>query len=418
MSTLNIALLTVGGVVLLVGLFSEPLKRSILSVPLVCLASGILLGPAVLGVLDPADWGDQATILEQAARLTIAISLMGIALRLPSGYPLRSWRSLVVLLGPVMVLMWLASGLLAFFVLGTSFWAAMLIGAVVTPTDPVVSSTIVQGDLAEKNLPTRIRHLLSGESGANDGLAYPLVFLSILMLQHSPSEALTEWLVRVLLWEVGAAIVLGALMGYGAGKLLDLARSRGYIAQPSYLAYTLALSLAVLGSTRLVDTDGILAVFAAGVALNMAVKTEDATQEENIQEAVNRFFVLPVFVLLGLALPWGEWVELGWKGPVLAALILLLRRLPWVLALTPLLPGASGARDGLFLGWFGPIGIAALFYATLVEHQAGLHEAWVVGSLVISASVLVHGVSAAPLTRLYGRHASGTSGEGAGAGGR
>ncbi len=311
MSTLNIALLTVGGVVLLVGLFSEPLKRSILSVPLVCLSAGVLLGPAVLGVLDPADWGNQAIILEQAARLTIAISLMGIALRLPSGYPLRRWRSLAVLLGPVMVLMWLASGLLAFVVLGTSFWAAMLIGAVITPTDPVVSSTIVQGDLAEKNLPARIRHLLSGESGANDGLAYPLVFLSILILQHPPGEALTEWLVRVLVWEVGAAVVLGALMGYGAGKLLDLAQSRGYITQPSYLAYTLALSLAVLGSTRLLGTDGILAVFAAGVALNMAVETENATEEERMQEAVNRFFVLPVFVLLGLALPWGEWAELG-----------------------------------------------------------------------------------------------------------
>ncbi len=418
MSTFNIALLTVGGVVLLVGLFSEPLKRSILSVPLVCLSAGVLLGPAALGVLDPADWGDQATILEQAARLTIAISLMGIALRLPSGYPLRRWRSLAVLLGPVMVLMWLASGLLAFFVLGVSFWAAMLIGAVVTPTDPVVSSTIVQGDLAEKNLPARMRHLLSGESGANDGLAYPLVFLSILMLQHPPGEALRDWLVQVLLWEVGAAIVLGALMGYGAGKLLEFAQSRGYVTQPSYLAYTLALSLAVLGSTRLLGTDGILAVFAAGVALNIAVETDDATQEERMQEAVNRFFVLPVFVLLGLALPWGEWADLGWKGPVLAALILLLRRLPWMLALTPLIPRAGGTRDGLFLGWFGPIGVAALFYATLAEQEAGLHEAWVVGSLVISASVLVHGVSAAPLTRLYGRRVSGAADEDAGAGGR
>ena len=149
MSTLNIALLTVGGVVLLVGLFSEPLKKSIFSVPLVCLAAGVLLGPAVFGVLDPADWGDQAVILEQAARLTVAVSLMSIALRLPSGYPLSRWRSLVVLLGPVMTLMWLTSGLLAFLVLGVSFWAAMLIGAVVTPTDPVVANSIVQGDLAE-----------------------------------------------------------------------------------------------------------------------------------------------------------------------------------------------------------------------------------------------------------------------------
>jgi len=411
-NTINVALLTVGGVVLLVGLFSEPLKRGLLSAPLVCLLAGILLGPAAFGVLDPADWGDQTTILEQAARLTIAISLMGIALRLPSGYLLRSWRSLAVLLGPVMVLMWLASGLLAFLLLGVPFWAAMLVGAVVTPTDPVVSSSIVQGDFAEKNIPTRLRHLLSSESGANDGLAYPLVFLSILMLERPTGEALREWLVRVLLWEVGAAVVLGALMGYGAGKLLALARSRGYVTQPSYLAYTLALSLAVLGSTRLLDTDGLLAVFAAGVALNMAVKTQDANEEENIQEAVNRFFVLPVFVLLGLALPWAEWAALGWKGPVLAILLLLLRRPPWLLGLFRFIPPTRGLGDGLFVGWFGPVGVAAFYYATVAEHAAGLREAWVVGSLVISASVLAHGVSAAPLTRFYGRRAdNGDSGD-------
>lgn len=128
-------------------------------------------------------------------------------------------------------------------------------------------------------------------------------------------------------------------------------------------------------------------------------------EEEKVDEAVNRFFVLPIFVLLGLALPWGEWADLGWKGPALAGLVLLLRRLPWVLALTGLVPAMRGRSDGLFTGWFGPIGVAALYYATLAEHTAGLHEAWVVGSLVISVPVLVHGVSAAPLTRLYGRRA-------------
>ena len=343
--------------------------------------------------------------MEQAARLTIAISLMGIALRLPSGYPFSRWRSLAVMLGPVMVLMWLVSGMLVYLILGLPFWVAMLIGAVVTPTDPVVSSTIVQGSMAEEKLPSRVTHLLSGESGANDGLAYPLVFLSILMIEHPPADALTQWLTRVVLWEVGAAVLLGAAMGYAAGRLLDWAEEKGNIEQPSYLAYTLALSLAVLGATKLLGTDGILAVFAAGVALNMAVDTEDETQEERMQEAVNRFFVLPVFVLLGLALPWQQWLELGWVGLLLVAAVLLLRRLPSVLAVTPILPQAHGVRDTLFLGWFGPIGVAALFYAALSLREIGVEEAWTVGSLVTCASILVHGVTAAPLTRLYGRTA-------------
>ena len=403
MSTFNIALLTIGGLVLLVGLFSNPIKRSLLSAPIIALFLGLLLGPAVFGVLDPANWGSQETILEQAARLTIAISLMGIALRLPSGYPFSRWRSLAVMLGPVMVLMWLVSGVLVYLILGLPFWVAMLVGAVITPTDPVVSSTIVQGTMAEENLPGRVRHLLSGESGANDGLAYPLVFLSILMIEHPPADALTHWLTRVVLWEVGAAVLLGAVMGYAAGRLLRWAEHKGNIEQPSYLAYTLALSLAVLGGTKLLGTDGILAVFAAGIALNIAVSAEDDTQEERMQEAINRFFVLPVFVLLGLALPWQQWLELGWAGLLLVAAVLLLRRLPAVLAVTSILPQARGIRDTLFLGWFGPVGVAALFYAALSLREIGAEEAWTVGSLVICASILVHGVTAAPLTRLYGR---------------
>ena len=410
MSSLNIALLTVGGVVLLVGIFSAPLKRSPLSVPLVALLSGVLIGPSVLGILDPANWADQTIILEQAARFTIAISMMEIALRLPKGYPFSRWRSLLLMLGPVMVLMFLVSGLLAYAVLGISFWAAMLIGAIVTPTDPVVASSIVQGGVAESNLPSRLRHLLSGESGANDGLAYPFVFLAILMLERPAGEAVAQWLTRVILWEVLGAVVLGALIGYAFGKLLSWARKRGEIREPSFLAYTIAVALAALGSTRLVGTDGILAVFAAGIALNMVISSGAQQEEDRIDDAVNRFFVLPVFVLLGLALPWAEWVELGWRGPILVLLVLLFRRLPWVLGLANRVPAMSGRQDGLFAGWFGPIGVAAVYYSTLAEHTAGLREAWIVGSLVVAASILVHGVSAAPLTRLYSRKAQSGSG--------
>lgn len=406
MTGLNLALAIVGGLVLLIGLLSAPIKRSLLSAPLIALSVGVLVGPAGLGLLDLAAWGKQESILEQAARLTVAISLMAIAFRVPTGYPFKSWRSLAVMLGPVMTLMWLASGLLAYFILGLPFWLAMLIGAVVTPTDPVVSSTIVTGNMAEEKLPARLRNLLSGESGANDGLAYPFVFLCILMLERPPGEALTHWLTLTLLWEVGAAVVLGAALGYGAGRLLQLAEDKETIERPSYLAYTIALSLLVLGATKLAGTDGILAVFAAGIALNLAVDTETQNEEERMQESVNRFFVLPIFVLLGMALPWGAWLELGWKGLALVGAVLLLRRLPAVLAFGPLLrrtQQVNGVRDALFLGWFGPVGVAALFYATLSVREAGADEAWVVGSLLICASVLVHGVSAAPLTNLYAR---------------
>ncbi len=403
MSALNIALAVVGSLVLLIGLFSEPIKRSVLSAPLIALALGVLLGPAVFGVLDPSKWGRQEIILEEAARLTLAIALMGVALRLPDGYFLNRWRSMAVMLGLVMPLMWLASGLLTFLILGLPFWIALLIGAVITPTDPVLASTIVQGETAQKNLPARLRNLLSGESGANDGLAYPLVFLPILLLERPAGEALGHWVTYTLLWEVLAAVFMGAVVGYAAGLLLRWATQKGNIGQPSYLAYTVALALLVLGGAKLLGTDGILAVFAAGVAFSMAASIEEESQEEHVQEAVNRFFILPIFVLLGMALPWDKWVELGWGGVILIVAVLLLRRLPAVLALNPLIGQTRGLKDALFLGWFGPIGVAALYYASLAPREVGVEEVWVVGSLIITASIIAHGMSAGPLTRLYGK---------------
>lgn len=403
MSELNVALAAVGGSVLALGLLSALIRRSILSEPLVALLTGVLLGPAALGLLDPAGWGSQETILTQAARLTLAISLMGVALRLPRREPLRDWRSLAVLLGLLMPLMWLASGLLVYLILGLPLLVALLVGAVVTPTDPVVSSTIVTGDLAEKNLPDRVRYTLSAESGANDGLAYPFVILPILLLSRPPGEALSHWLTHTLLREVGVAVIFGALVGYGAGRLLEWAYGKGIMEQTSFLAYTLALSLAVLGAAKLLGSDGILAVFVAGLAFNAAVSEGDRAEEERVQEAVNRFFILPIFVLLGLTIPWAGWLELGWAGLLLALAVLLLRRLPAVLALRPLLGRVRGTYDALFLGWFGPIGVAALYYASLSVGEAGVEEAWVVGSLIICASILVHGLSATPLTRLFGK---------------
>ncbi len=105
-----------------------------------------------------------------------------------------------------------------------------------------------------------------------------------------------------------------------------------------------------------------------------------------------------------MALPWEGWLELGWGSLLLVAAVLLLRRLPAVLALRPLLgPLRSKGKDVLFLGWFGPIGAAALYYAAFSYRETGIEAAWTVGSLVICASLLVHGVSATPLTKLYGR---------------
>jgi NhaP-type Na+/H+ or K+/H+ antiporter len=405
LTELYVSLAAVGGLLLLLGMLGGVLKeRTPVSEPLVALLAGVLIGPAALGLLDLAGLGDQTVILEEAALVTLGIALVGVALRLPVGYASTHWRLLVVLLGVVMPLMWLAGGFLAYLILGLPFWVAVLVGAIVTPTDPVVASSIVAGGVAERNLPAKLRHAISAESGFNDGLALPFIALPVFVLTEPPGEALSHWLTHTILLEITAGAAVAALMGYAAGKTLRWAEANETMERTSLLTISLALSLTVLGVTELLHLNGVLAAFVAGVVFNWAGSSDAKESQEEIQEAISRFFDLPIFVLLGMALPWEGWLALGWKGPVLVAAVLLLRRLPAVLALRPFLGPLRGTtKDVLFLGWFGPIGAAALYYAAFSLRETGIEEVWVVGSLIICASVLVHGVTATPLTKLYGK---------------
>jgi NhaP-type Na+/H+ or K+/H+ antiporter len=405
LNELYVSLAAVGGLLLLLGVLGGLLKeRTPVSEPLIALIAGVLIGPAVLGWFDLAKLGNETLILEEAALVTLGIALVGVALRLPVGYASGNWRLLIVLLGILMPLMWIVSGLLVYLILGLPFWVAVLIGAIVTPTDPVVASSIVAGGVAERNLPSSLRCAISAESGFNDGLALPFVVLPVLVLTEPSREVLGHWLTHTILLEIVAGAALAALMGYAAGKTLRWAERKETMERTSLLTVSLALSLTVLGVTELLHLNGVLAAFVAGIVFNFAGSSDAKESQEEIQEAISRFFDLPIFVVLGMALPWEGWLELGWGGILLVAAVLVLRRLPAVLALRPLLGPLRGKiKDVLFLGWFGPVGAAALYYAAFSFRETGIEAAWTVGSLVICASLLVHGVTATPLTKLYGK---------------
>ncbi len=328
---------------------------------------------------------------------------MGIALRLPPRYPFAHWRSLLVLLGLGMPAMFLISSLLTHWVLGLPLLMALLVGGTICATDPVVASSIVTGGVATENLPEDYRHLLSSESGANDGLAYPFVLLPILLLTLPIGDAWLGWFAKVWLWEIGAGVLVGAVLGWASGRALQWSEARGYLDQPSFLSITLALTILVLGLGSLLGTNGILGVFAAGLAFDQEVGGKERSEEDNVQEAVNTLLTMPVFILFGLIAPWTEWRALGASGLLLALLVLLLRRLPMILLLRPGLPTLRDWPITLIMGWFGPIGVSALYYAALVSSRTGYNLAWTAGTLIVVASMVAHGMTAAPLASRYGR---------------
>jgi NhaP-type Na+/H+ or K+/H+ antiporter len=407
MSELNLALALIGATVLVLGFLSEAIERWPLSAPLLATAVGVAIGPAGLGLLDPASWWGEIgaggeRFLEQAARLTLAVSLMGVALRLKRDDVARLARPVLVLLGPGMLVMWGVGAGLAGLILGLPFWLALLVGAVVTPTDPVVASSIVTGPLAEDRLSDRTRDTLSFESGANDGLAYPLVFLAILMLAHPPGEALSIWAVDKVLVGIVLAAPIGLALGAAAAWITRAADRAGVMDPPSLLTTTIALSLATLGAAKLAGSDALVSVFAAGLAFNLCADLAEAKEDERVQEAIVKLFTRPIFVLFGLVLPWAAWAERPWTFAAFALALLLLRRPGALFVVSPLLLSYP-REDRIFFGWFGPVGVAALFYAMLSLHRTGEAVVWHAAAAAILLSVVLHGVTAAAGVRWRAR---------------
>jgi NhaP-type Na+/H+ or K+/H+ antiporter len=315
-------------------------------------------------------------------------------------YPLRDARStlrpVLLLLAVAMPLMALLTAGLSALVLGVGLGAAALLGAALCPTDPVLASSVVTGDPAEEDLPARDRQILSLESGANDGLALPLVLAAVALAGTlSGGDAALESL-----WQVLGAVVVGLATGWLGGRALRLGAEHGSTDPGPLALFTAVVALTVLGLSGLVHVDGILAVFVCGLAFNGVSTGAERTSDVTIDEAVNRFLVLPLFIGVGAALPWAAWAELGWRGPALAVAVLLLRRLPVLLLLRR--PLRLGWPDAVFLGWFGPIGVSALFYLALEAKRSGADPVVLAaGSLVVVASTVVHGVTAAPGRALY-----------------
>lgn len=401
-TTLNIILLIIGSLVLFLGSVSKLIRRLNFSQPLIALIVGFLLNSLEINVFGANFWNNYA--LQEAARVSIAIGVMGVALKIPYTYTFKNWRSIAPMLTIVMFFMWITNSFLIYWFLNFDLAVAFLVGAIMTPTDPILSASILSGKLAENNIPEKLRNLISIESASNDGLGYPFVMLPILFMTYKPEKALSDWFIHTILWEVIGAVILGAVIGYLGGHLLKIALSKRTIDESSYTTYTLALTLIVLAGVKLLGADGILAVFAAGTTFSVTSTVKERLDEDRVVEGIDLFFTIPIFTLLGAVAPWQEWIKLGWVGLLVALLILLLHRIPILYIIKPLVPNIENDRDVLFAGWFGPVGVAAFYYAQFSIIETGIENLWPIVSLVICISIILHGATATYFTKLYGKY--------------
>ena len=399
--SVDLILIVVGASILALGLPSNIIKRLWLSVPLLALLAGVLLGPEVLAVLEPDRLHGEHKILEELARTTLAVSLVGTGLQMTRADLRGVWKRAASLLSIAMVGMWLLTSLGAWFILDLPGWVALLLGAILTPTDPVVASSLVTGRLGEANLPRWLRRSLQLEAGANDGLALVFVLVPALVLTL-PGDDVGSIAGKVA-GQVALALGVGAAMGAVAAKLVDLAEDHQATSGGFFLVSALALALLTLGAVHALGGTGILGAFVAGLTFSLMLEERYAEQLEQTQDALHQLLVVPVFLLFGSVLPWDAWVGLGWAGLAFALWALVVRR-PAAAALALVVARTDTPRRGVaFLSWYGPIGVAAIYYVLFVERY-GLDEfehVFAAGTLAITGSVLVFSLTATPGVRRY-----------------
>jgi NhaP-type Na+/H+ or K+/H+ antiporter len=226
----------------------------------ISLIAGAILSPSAANLIRPLQYafGDEDTlslITLYFARLTLGIQLVIAGVQLPSKYLRKEWKSLVWLLGPGMVAMWLCSSLIIWaLVPHITFVYALVVGACVTPTDPVLASNIVKGKFADKNIPKELQNIIIAESGANDGLGYPFLFLPLYLIQYveggkesygKPGTAIGKWFYEIWVYEIILGTVYGATVGWIAKELLHWAERKRYVDRESFIVFAFALAVSI-----------------------------------------------------------------------------------------------------------------------------------------------------------------------------
>lgn len=403
MITADRILLLIGAAVVVLGLSSKVVKKHSLSPVLLALGVGVAAGPRVLDIVDPTSVVPRHVLLEQAARLALAMSVVDIALRLRPPDLRGNAARLAVLLGVVMPGMWLMTAWGASLLLQLPLALALLIGACLTPTDPGVASALVTGTMPNRMLPRRLRMSLEGEAAANDGLALPFVLFSGLLATMPFGEALPEFALEAAKM-LGVAIGVGAITGWLLMRVVDLAGVHRMAEEDWFPLAASGLAVTVLALAHLLGGTGILAAFVAGLVFAEGVPKHLREPIHVVHRSITKVTLTAVFLAFGTVLPIDAWwPELGAGGALFALWTLVLRRLP--VAVPAMRFTGTGTVSAAFVGWAGPLGVASIYYLAFA-HRYALPEyerLFVAGSLAVAVSVLGQAVGAAVAVRWYAR---------------
>ena len=419
----------VGLLLVAMAISDSVLRRLHLTTPMLYLGCGVLLGPLGLGllVLGPVE---SAPLLERVTEVVVIVSLFAAGLKLRAPLSERRWVVPVALAFGSMTLTVGLITLAGWLLLGLPLGAAVLLGAVLAPTDPVLASDVQVGEPADRD---RLRFSLTAEAGLNDGTAFPFVMLGLGLLGlHEIGGWGWRWWAVDVLWAISAGLAVGALLGTLVGRVVIYLRQehREALGLDDFLA--LGLITLSYGIALGIHSYGFLAVFAAGLAVRRIERrhtgeaepppaVEAAAESEEAEEDATDPDTAPAYMAQAVL---GFTEQLERIGTVAVVLLvggmLALERIPadvfWFapllflvirpLAVFPILLRSDlTAHQRWLVSWFGIRGIGSIYYLAFAvsrgvpEAEAHLLMGVVLG--VVATSIIAHGLSVKPLIRRY-----------------
>ncbi|KAJ3713342.1 Sodium/hydrogen exchanger family-domain-containing protein [Lentinula raphanica] len=415
----GIAYICVGGFVVVYSLFSLLMKEKLyLNEVVLGTAFGVIIGPYAGNIFDPRSWSSSSVtqnITLEVMRVVLATGLFAIGIELPKNYMWKHAKSLSAMVIPTMAAGWLiVGGIMKCLFPSLNYVSCLAIAACLTPTDPIICAAIVGGKFAVKHVPVNLRRILSAESAANDGLAYPFLSISLyLTIESSKRVAFGKWFLVGWLYQVILGVVLGAIMGLLFSALFQISKRKGFIDRESYVAQYIAMSILTIGVAHTIGSDDLLAVFAAGSAMSWDGHFNEQIEGEVFASVIDLVLNCACFIYIGAWLPFNEFnmPSLGiepWKLVVLFISIVFLRRIPPIMLLYKWIPEITSWQEALFSGHFGNLnmGVGAVFISTLAlselptphnppQNQEELLALYIqpVVSFVVLGSIIIHGLS-------------------------
>ncbi|WP_131669046.1 cation:proton antiporter [Psychrobacter pygoscelis] len=404
----NLFLLVCGVAFLFGTFFPLVFKRTPISLPMLQVGFGIAMGYWWLSLpfLDPIENG---IIIEKLTEFVVLVSLVGAGIKLDTPLNWKLWRPTVRLLLITMPIGIFLMGTLGYYAFGLSLGAAILLGAVLAPTDPVLASSIQVGPPNTGN-EDNTRFSLTSEAGLNDGLAFPFVYLAIKIAEAAShgegitSSLLLEWFTVDVLWKIIAGLLAGIFVGKIVAKIVFSDKARDTTLSQGYTV--IALTLLSYGLAEIIHSYGFIAVFIAAVTFRRSEHNHDYHHKlHDFAEQSEGLFMSLVLVsfgiLVGQALMSG--MELTWRVYIVSFIFLfLIRPLGGMVAMTGL---DLHRNEKYVISALGIRGIGTLYYLSYALNQGYFDEGdalklWIVCIIVILTSIIIHGMSAPRLLKL------------------